>query len=87
MKYQTTTITTPNNREIIMVSVDRLKPYPNNARMHSAKQVQQIANSINEFGFTNPVLVSADNTIMAGLKILMVGIKYKINSTECHKTL
>jgi len=44
----------------------RLKPYANNARTHSKAQLRQIARSIERFGFTNPVLVSDDNEIIAG---------------------
>ncbi len=43
-----------------------LKPYPGNARRHSKSQVRQIANSIRRFGFTNPVLISDDDEIVAG---------------------
>lgn len=43
-----------------------LNPWANNARTHSKKQVRQIANSIEMFGFTNPVLIDDDNTILAG---------------------
>ena len=43
-----------------------LAPYEKNARTHSAAQVSAIANSIREFGFTNPVLISADGVIIAG---------------------
>jgi DNA modification methylase len=46
--------------------VDSLAPYKNNARTHSKKQLRQIADSIERFGFTNPVLVSDDNMIIAG---------------------
>jgi hypothetical protein len=43
-----------------------LVPYARNARTHSAEQVDQIARSIEEFGFTNPVLIASDGTIIAG---------------------
>jgi len=46
--------------------VDALMPYPNNARTHSAEQVAQIAASIKEFGFNNPVLIDAERGIIAG---------------------
>jgi ParB-like chromosome segregation protein Spo0J len=46
--------------------IDSLVPYKNNARIHSKKQLRQIADSIVRFGFTNPVLVSSDNVILAG---------------------
>ncbi|HEY8381026.1 MAG TPA: site-specific DNA-methyltransferase [Microvirga sp.] len=43
-----------------------LKPYPRNARTHSKAQLKLIANSIREFGFTNPVLISDTREIVAG---------------------
>src|SRR5437660_1911896 len=43
-----------------------LRPYANNARTHSKKQVRQIANSIKRFGFCNPVLIDDKNQIVAG---------------------
>ena len=43
-----------------------LTPYSNNSRTHSEKQVQQVAASIKEFGFTNPILIDEDNGIIAG---------------------
>ncbi len=46
--------------------IDALKPYSRNPRTHSNHQIRQIANSIREFGFTNPVLVNADKQIIAG---------------------
>ncbi|MEP9387727.1 ParB/Srx family N-terminal domain-containing protein [Mesorhizobium sp. KR9-304] len=49
-----------------MVPVARLKPYSGNARTHSRKQVRQIADSIQRFGFTNPVLIGDDHEIIAG---------------------
>ena len=45
---------------------DKLVPYAMNARTHSEHQVQQIARSIQEFGFNNPVLIDTDGTIIAG---------------------
>ncbi|QTN29643.1 site-specific DNA-methyltransferase [Rhodoferax sp. AJA081-3] len=46
--------------------VAKLIPYARNARTHSDEQVAQIAASIAEFGFTNPILVGADGVIVAG---------------------
>jgi DNA modification methylase len=46
--------------------VAQLKDNPHNARTHSKRQIDQIAASIREFGFTNPVLVADDNVIVAG---------------------
>jgi DNA modification methylase len=48
------------------MAVSRLRPYGGNARTHSKKQIRQIADSIQRFGFTNPVLISDDDEIIAG---------------------
>lgn len=47
-------------------ALDSLIPYARNSRTHSEEQVAQIAASIREFGFTNPVLVDAEGGIIAG---------------------
>ncbi len=48
------------------VQPDDLRPYGRNARVHSRKQIRQIADSIRTFGFTNPILIDHQNTILAG---------------------
>lgn len=62
-------------KKIEMVSVDALIPYAKNARTHSDEQVAQIAGSIKEFGFNNPVLVDKDNSVIAGHGRLMAARK------------
>ncbi len=52
--------------KIEYVNTSDLTPYDRNARTHSKKQVRQIAKSIQEFGFTNPILTNADGEIIAG---------------------
>jgi ParB-like chromosome segregation protein Spo0J len=52
--------------EITYKQVDELIPYVNNSRTHSDMQVTQIAASIKEFGFTNPILTDGDNGVIAG---------------------
>ena len=52
--------------KIELVGVDELIPYAKNTRTHSDQQVAQIAASIREFGFTNPVLIDDKNGIIAG---------------------
>src|ERR1022692_591317 len=47
-------------------TVDRLTPFVGNARTHSCEQIEQIAASIREFGFVNPLLVGADGIVIAG---------------------
>lgn len=48
------------------IVIGDLKPWAKNARTHSKKQIRRIAESVETFGFTNPVLVDAENTILAG---------------------
>jgi DNA modification methylase len=48
------------------VSIERLKPDPKNARLHTAKQIRQIAQSIESFGFNVPLLIDRDLNVIAG---------------------
>lgn len=52
--------------KIIEIELDKLKPFKNNPRKHTDEQIEQIAKSIEEFGFLNPILVDEKNTILAG---------------------
>ena len=52
--------------QIESTPVRELRPHPNNARTHSQKQIRQIAKSIKQFGFCNPVLVDDAKQIIAG---------------------
>lgn len=52
--------------KIEYLTIGQLRPWPRNARTHSRKQIRQIAESINRFGFTNPVLIDDENMILAG---------------------
>lgn len=56
----------PTAKRIEAWPVDRLVPYERNARTHSPEQIRQIAASIQEFGFTNPILVDGKDGIIAG---------------------
>lgn len=50
----------------VLINIDELKGYENNSRVHSDTQINQIANSIKEYGFTNPLLITENKTIIAG---------------------
>src|SRR6476469_7874970 len=52
--------------EIHHLPIDSLRPYAGNARTHSKRQIRQIANSIQRFGFCNPVLIDNQRQIIAG---------------------
>jgi DNA modification methylase len=57
-----------------------LLPYAKNARTHSADQVAQLARSIEQFGFTNPVLVDDDGTIIAGHGRVLAAKRLKLDT-------
>jgi DNA modification methylase len=50
----------------VEMPIDHIKPNPRNAKTHSRKQIRQIANSINEFGFTTQLVVTEDGELIAG---------------------
>lgn len=61
--------------EIKQVKVEALIPYAKNSRTHDDAQVSQIAASIKEFGWTNPILIDGDKGIIAGHGRLMAARK------------
>lgn len=70
-----------NELELLETSI--LIPYARNSRTHSDAQVQQIASSIKEFGFTNPILIDETNGIIAGHGRLLAAQLLKIKSVPC----
>lgn len=63
--------------------VSELIPYANNSRTHSDEQVAQIAASIKEFGWTNPILIDGENNIIAGHGRVMAARKLKKDKVPC----
>lgn len=53
-------------RKLEYIKVEELKAYARNARTHSEEQIEQVIQSIQEFGFTNPVLIDEENELIAG---------------------
>jgi len=60
-----------------------LIPYVNNSRTHDDAQVAQIAASIREFGFTNPILIDPDGGIIAGHGRVLAARKLKLKEVPC----
>jgi ParB-like chromosome segregation protein Spo0J len=58
--------------------IERLKPYGRNARTHCNAQINQIAKSITEFGWTNPIVVDADDSVIAGHARLLAAQKLRM---------
>ena len=69
--------------KIEQIPTDDLIPYARNTRTHSPEQVAQIAGSIREFGFTNPVLIDAENGIIAGHGRVMAASKLGLAKVPC----
>ena len=69
--------------QIEQLEVGDLIPYVNNSRTHSDEQVMQVASSIKEFGFTNPILIDDDGGIIAGHGRLMAAKKLGLVEVPC----
>ncbi|WP_395007301.1 site-specific DNA-methyltransferase [Undibacterium sp.] len=69
--------------KIEQIKIETLIPYARNSRTHSDAQVAQIAASIKEFGFTNPVLIDADGGIIAGHGRVMAARMLKLDGVPC----
>jgi len=69
--------------KIEQIPVDRLIPYARNSRTHSDEQVAQIASSIREFGFTNPVLIDGNDGIIAGHGRVLGARKLGMDAVPC----
>ena len=69
--------------QIEKVSTNELVPYAKNSRTHSDEQILQVANSIREFGFTNPVLIDENLGIIAGHARVMAAKKLELLDVPC----
>ena len=69
--------------ELIKKKVSELIPYINNSRTHSEEQITQIVSSIKEFGFTNPILIDKDNSIIAGHGRLQAVKRLGLDEVPC----
>ena len=66
-----------------LVPTDKLIPYVNNARTHSAEQVNKLRASLREFGFINPVIVDKDLNVIAGHGRILAAKEEKIPEIPC----
>jgi ParB-like chromosome segregation protein Spo0J len=69
--------------QIIERDIEDLIPYALNSRTHDDNQVLQIASSIREFGFTNPVLIDDESGIIAGHGRLLAAKKLELEKIPC----
>ena len=70
-------------KDVKMISTKSLIPYARNSRTHSEEQVSQIAASITEWGFTNPILKDENNNILAGHGRLLAAQKLQFEKVPC----
>lgn len=75
--------TQPKVNGLTIRNVTDLNPYDRNSRKHGEAQVAQIADSIREFGFTNPVLIDEHDTIIAGEGRMLAAKKLKMLTVPC----
>ena len=66
-----------------LVPIDRLVPYVNNARTHSADQIMKLRSSLREFGFINPVIIDRDYGVIAGHGRLMAAKEEGFTEVPC----
>lgn len=72
-----------NSLNIEMIATELLIPYAKNSRTHSDEQVAQVAASIKEFGFTNPILIDSQNAIIAGHGRLKASQRLGLSEVPC----
>ena len=73
----------PEASKIVLKPLDSLVPYARNPRTHSEEQIAQIAASIKEFGFTNPILLDGENGIIAGHGRLIAAKQLGLKQVPC----
>jgi ParB-like chromosome segregation protein Spo0J len=76
-------VTEPGSLNIEYRSLDDLVPYAKNPRTHSEEQISQIAASIQEFGFTNPILIDGNRRVIAGHGRLAAAKELGMETVPC----
>ena len=69
--------------EMQLISIDKLVPYVNNARTHSAEQILKLRSSLREFGFVNPIIIDREFNVIAGHGRLMAAKEEGISEVPC----
>lgn len=83
----------PDSSKVTLIAIEKIIPYEFNNRIHDEKQIDHIANSINEFGFNQPLVVDEKNILIVGhgrllaakklnLELVPVIIKTDLNETQ-----
>jgi len=72
-----------NDPQIELLETSLLIPYVRNSRLHSEKQIDQIAASIREFGFINPIIIDSENGLIAGHGRVSAAKKLGLGKVPC----
>lgn len=72
-----------NDKEIEYLEINNLIPYENNARTHDEYQIEKLKNSLQEFGFINPVIIDENNMILVGHGRIMGAKELGIENVPC----
>lgn len=70
-------------KKIQRVDISKLKPYENNAKIHTEEQLEKLSKSIEEFGFISPVLIDKDFNIIAGHGRIEAAKRSNIKDVPC----
>ncbi|MBO4394637.1 MAG: site-specific DNA-methyltransferase [Spirochaetales bacterium] len=76
---------TEQKTQYYLADIGTLIPYARNSRTHTEAQIAQVAASIKEFGFLNPVIIAEDNTILAGHARVLAARKLGLDKVPCIK--
>lgn len=76
-------MTGSKNLVVVYQDVKKINAYVNNSRTHTPEQINQVANSIKEFGFTNPILIDEQHNVIAGHARLEAAISLSMNEVPC----
>lgn len=71
------------NTKVELIAVEKLKPAERNPRVHSKKQIAQLVRSMEQFGFTNPLLIDDQNQIIAGHGRLSAAMEPALTAVPC----
>lgn len=71
--------------QIEEIELNKIKPYEKNSRIHSEEQVYQLAKSIKEFGFNQPIVIDDKNIVLVGHGRLLAAQQLKLKKVPCIK--
>lgn len=71
--------------KVVYMAPDELKPYKNNAKRHPEEQIEQIKESIKEFGFNDPIAVDKDNVVVEGHGRLIAAMEMELEKVPVIK--